>query len=352
MLDNGTRFPNLALMKISGYYKEKGHKTSLLTSYYDIPKYDKVFVSKVFTKTKIPVNLNFFSNVEYGGTGFYYDKQDFLSNKIEHNYPDYSLYDKFVKKRLNEGQSRNKWRKYLDYSIGFATRFCFRQCEYCVNRNKKKVVKWSSIEEFLNQNKKKIILLDDNFLGYKKWEKILNKLIKINKPFKFEQGLDIRLLNQKKAKLLSKSKYEGDYIFAFDDYEERNKIVPKLKLWREYCKSSTKFYVLVAYKRLGVQDIIETFERIKILMKFGCLPYIMRYKDYEKSKYRGMYINLSRWCNQPNFYKKMSFREFCIYNKKYNDCTMRYLRKFKKENPKIADKYFDMKYENLCQYVH
>ena len=38
------RFPNLASMKISGYYKELGNEVKLLLNYEDIKYYDKVFI--------------------------------------------------------------------------------------------------------------------------------------------------------------------------------------------------------------------------------------------------------------------------------------------------------------------
>ena len=34
LMDNGTRHPNLALMKISGYYKEQGHEVKLIYNSY------------------------------------------------------------------------------------------------------------------------------------------------------------------------------------------------------------------------------------------------------------------------------------------------------------------------------
>ena len=45
------RFPNLVCMKISNYYKVSGgNRVVLITEYTDsIKKYDKVFLSKVFT---------------------------------------------------------------------------------------------------------------------------------------------------------------------------------------------------------------------------------------------------------------------------------------------------------------
>ena len=44
LLDRGTRHPNLALEKISGYYKSKGYTVDLLMNYNDIIKYEKVFL--------------------------------------------------------------------------------------------------------------------------------------------------------------------------------------------------------------------------------------------------------------------------------------------------------------------
>lgn len=45
------RFPNLACMKISGYYKEIGHNITLKLDYKNLEDYDRVFISKVFTDT-------------------------------------------------------------------------------------------------------------------------------------------------------------------------------------------------------------------------------------------------------------------------------------------------------------
>lgn len=47
------RFPNLACMKLSGYYKTLGNTVELKTDYEHLSQYDKVFISKVFTDTPI-----------------------------------------------------------------------------------------------------------------------------------------------------------------------------------------------------------------------------------------------------------------------------------------------------------
>src|SRR5699024_11120473 len=97
------RFPNLASMKISGYHKKQGDKVTLLLNYDDLEKYDKVYISKVFTDTHVDENVLKLDNVEYGGTGFFYDKAPNLPYEIEHHMPDYSLYDDWVNDMLEKG---------------------------------------------------------------------------------------------------------------------------------------------------------------------------------------------------------------------------------------------------------
>ena len=135
------RFPNLASMKLSGYHKELGDTTELVTEYSQelLSKFDKIYLSKVFIDTEVPEWVLKLDNIEYGGTGFFYDKAPSLPYEVEHHMPDYHLYDAWVQHKLDNGGKRNEYKYYLDYSIGFMTRGCFRQCEFCVNKKYKKV---------------------------------------------------------------------------------------------------------------------------------------------------------------------------------------------------------------------
>lgn len=121
-------------MKLSGYYKELGDNVILKTDYKGLNSFDKVFISKVFTDTPIDEKILKLPNVEYGGTGFFYDKAPKLDEEIEHHMPDYHLYDEWVNEQLENGGKRLDFKYYLDYSIGFLTRGCFRQCSFCVNK--------------------------------------------------------------------------------------------------------------------------------------------------------------------------------------------------------------------------
>lgn len=355
LIDGGTRHPNLALMKVSSYYKSKGWKVELLLDYKNLDNYNKIVISKVFTFTKVSPNIfkdgvlheeqpekYLKDNIEIGGTGFYFDKAPNLPDEIEHIMPDYHLYDEFI-----AGKSETKYDDYINYSIGFTTRGCFRKCGFCVNKKYDRVHRHSPVSEFFDHSRKYIYLWDDNFMASPDFNEILDELVATGRRFQFRQGLDLRLMTEDKAKRLSEVKYYGDYIFAFDYIKDRELIERKLKIWRKYCNKSTKLYLLCAYESQDIQDIINVFERIKIVMSYGCLPYIMRYEDYKTSEFKDMYIQIARWCNQPTFLKKTSFREFCELNRKSNKRCYATMINFEKQYPEVASKYYDMKFEDL-----
>lgn len=374
LLNSGRhRFPNLACMKISGYYKDIGAEVELLTDYSKAEEYDRVFISKVFSDTKVPEAVLALPNVEYGGTGFFYDKAPKLPEEIEHHFPDYNLYSKWVESQLeaaktkwsedgydledfNETGFMKKFSAYTAYSIGFTTRGCIHGCPFCVNQHYRRCSLHSPVSEFLDPNRPYIYLLDDNVLACPDWKQIFEELNATGKRFSFHQGMDERLLTDEKCEVIFKSNWIGDFIFAFDNIADRKVIVEKLQMIRRYTDKVCKFYCFTGFnhENKGVyerdfwsRDIRDLFERIKILIDHKCLPYVMRYEDYATSPYRGMYVTIARWCNQPSFFKKSSFREFCEKNAKRGQrSSIKYLEEFEKEYPQIARTYFDMKWSD------
>lgn len=360
LLDKGTRHPNLVIMKLSGYFKEKGCEVELIedykvitdNDYAGIKNYAAIYISKVFDFTQIDEKILEFDNVYFGGTGFFFDGGMDLPKEIEHHMPDYHIYDLFIEHDTKHDNKEVYWKDYTDYSIGFATRGCFRKCEFCVNRKYDRVHFHSHISEWLDEDRKGIYLWDDNIFAYGKWKEVFDELKATNKPFQFRQGLDLRLLTDEKAKVLNEAKYNGDIIFAFDHIEDKEIIEEKLKLWRKYSDKSTKLYVLSGFDGQDEKEIISVFERISIIIKYGCLPYIMRHKDYEKSPYKGLFIQIARWCNMPQFLKKMTFREFCEANQAHHKTkgtlcsSMVALNEFEKKFPEIAAKYFDLRFDD------
>ena len=350
------RFPNLACMKISAYHKEQGHDVALLLSYDEVENYDKVFISKVFTDTPVPDGITELSWVEYGGTGFYYDKAPPLPDEIEHHKPDYHLYDEVVSGLLSYGVRRSELSYYLDYSIGFTTRGCIRGCSFCVNKNYRQCLQHSPVDEFLDRDRKYICLLDDNVLSCRDWRNVFDQLNATGKRFQFKQGMDERLLTDEKCEVIFGSNWIGDYIFAFDNIKDRRLVERKLSLMRKHTDKTPKFYVFCGYNHetpdvypdgFWEQDIRDVFERVKVLMSYNALPYVMRYRDYKTSPYRGLYDTIARWCNQPSFIKKKSLREFVFNTPGQNKSAPVYFTEFERQHPEIATKYFDMRWSDF-----
>lgn len=358
LMDHGTRHPNLALMKLSGYYKEMGNDVDLIyKSYEEVNDFDEVFVSKVFTFSNIPAWILEKENVHMGGTGFFEDGGENLPEEIEHHKPDYDLYKKYVEEQLANGKSRTVFADYVDYSIGFATRGCFRKCAFCVNKKYDRAYRHAPITEYYDESKPYIYLWDDNVLAYPQWEEVLDELEETGKPFQFRQGIDLRLMTDRSAYRFNNTHYRGDFIFAFDHLKDKETIIQKVQLWKRYSSKICKMYVLCGFESQDETDIEGVFQRISILMEYGCLPYIMRHERYKTSPFKGMYIELARWCNQPQFFKKKSFREFCTANQDYkkdkrsNCAAYQTMLDFEAEFPQIAAKYFDMRFDRKNIYA-
>lgn len=363
------RFPNLACEKISGYWKEHGADVELKLDYEGLDSYDQVYISKVFTDTPVYIDVQETDKIHFGGTGFYFDKAPNLPDEIEHHMPDYHLYDSWIEQEVQRAESEsiaegkefdkkkflNKYKEFTECCIGFLTRGCFRKCKFCVNQKFDRVFTHSPLDEFYTEECKSICLLDDNFLGCPRWKELLLELKAKKKKFKFKQGLDERLLTDEKCELLFSSKYDGDFIFAFDNIGDYDLIHEKLKMIRKYTKRSVKFYVLTGFESTDSKDIENTFRRIALLLRYECLPYLMRYQNknetpWRNSQYAKLYVAMARWCNQPSILKKMSFRYFCEANQEYHKnkttvcATLKAMREFEADHPDIAKKYFDLKY--------
>ena len=85
---DGHNFPNLALMKLSAWHKLRGDTVEFADPV--AGRYDKVYLSKVFTHTP-DCRDEYRCEVIRGGTG-YRDYTTTLPEAVEHTCPDYSLY--------------------------------------------------------------------------------------------------------------------------------------------------------------------------------------------------------------------------------------------------------------------
>lgn len=166
---DGHNFPNLALMKISSYHKSIGNSVEW---FFNLKKYDKVYMSKVFTFSKDYKTSIMADEIVKGGTG--YDLKTTLSTEIESMCPDYSLYG------------------IEDTAYGYLTRGCPRQCAFCIVAKKEgsKSIKVADLKSFWN-GQKNIKLLDANILACKEADNLFNQLADSKAWIDFTQGLDI-----------------------------------------------------------------------------------------------------------------------------------------------------------------
>ena len=334
LLFGKTRQPNLSCLKLSGYYKKQGTTVTLLEKAADVLHCKTVYLAKVFPETAVPKELLSLPHLRYGGSGFPASDDPryvpALPDAIEHTMPDYHLYDTYIGHQIAQGARINAFKDYYDASIGRMT---------------KDGAFHAHVKEFLDPSRKRIYLLDDNVFAYKGWQDIFLELVETKKPFQFRQGLDIRLLTDEKAAVLTKTRYYGPYTFSFDRLEDRQAVADGLALLRRYTNACARVFVPVG--KTG-QDVLATFQRIQLLMEHRALPFILRAPEYATSQERGMFINIGRWCNQPAIFKKKSFREFCELIGP-DSAAMRYMREYEREHPEIAKTYYDMRFETLSQ---
>lgn len=290
---DGHNFPNLPLMKISAYHKSRGDSVEWYEPLFS-GHMDKVYMSKVFTFTPdYPYCINA-DEIIKGGTGYSYpDGGEELPEEIEHIYPDYQLYkDAFP-----------------DTAYGFLTRGCPRGCDFCIVGKKegRYARKVADLSEFWN-GQKNIVLLDANMFACKEWKDLSVQLIESGAWVDFSQGCDIRLMTDEKAEYIKRMKIKQVH-FAWDRYEDKEKIVPQFERFKEITQWDYRklgVYVLCNFNTTFEQDL----DRVYTLRELGYNPYVML---YEKDKLpAGHRLKLlQRWVNNRIIFRSCKrFEEY------------------------------------------
>lgn len=271
-------FPNLALMKISAYHKSKGDTVEwadLLTGRYDV-----AYQSKVFTDSQdFQYNIRA-DQIIKGGTG--YDLVNKLPTEIERMCPDYSLYG------------------IADISYGFTTRGCPRNCPFCIVGKKEglKSCKVADLDNFW-KGQKNIELCDPNLLACKSERiDILKQLIKSKAWVNFNQGLDIRFMDDECSALIKQIKIKMIH-FAWDRDTQSDLIIKNLTTFKKATQieeRKTRVYVLTSYETTLDFDLYRVYK----LKELGYDPYIM---IYDKPHAPKQIKRLQRWVNNKFIYR-------------------------------------------------
>lgn len=257
-------YPNIPLMKISGYFKNQGCNVEFAKPG---EYYDRIYVSKIFTESAEPDYSSFITKEWFkGGSGF--DLKNELPYEIEHFFPDYSLYAELTK----------------DTAFGMLTRGCpCKNHGFCITPKKDGCVsrKVADLSEFWN-GQKNIVLLDQNLLACRNRIELLQQLKESGATIQFDGGTDVRFLNDEILNILKDIKVK-DYHFAWDDPKEN--LIEKFKLFKDANIKNTDrvgVYCLVNYWSTIEEDLY----RIYTLRELGFVPYVM---VYDKQKFVNKY---------------------------------------------------------------
>lgn len=274
---DGHRFPNLALMKLSAYHKERGDSVEWWNGF---ARYDLVYQAKVFTGLYSP-DVDTVSNTDgliKGGTGYRLSSR--LPDPVEHHMPDYALYPQYQK------------------AYGYLTRGCPRGCPFCIVKEKEgpQSVRAADLSEFYT-GQKEICLLDPNLLACPEHPALLRQLIDSRARVDFTQGLDARLLTEENAAQLKQVRI-AKLSFAFDDLRQEDGILRGLVLFRRITgkQRSVNVFLLTNFDTTHEQDLY----RVRKVQELGYLPYIM---IYNKPSAPQLTRDLQRWCNNRFIYR-------------------------------------------------
>ena len=305
---DGHHFPNLALMRISAYHKERGDEVEWWWT--DLLHYDIVYMSKIFSDAyspDIPEPMNA-DKVIKGGTGYcislgadgkeFFDesKNTALSPEMEKMFPDYSIYPQF------------------DFAVSMTSRGCPRNCQFChvVQKEGRASIKCANVSDFWN-GQKEIKVLDPNITACREKRDLMKQYIDTKSWIDFTQGIDIRLINEADIADLNQMKIKRLHFARdnpSDDLEERFKLFSD----RFNIKDPRRkvVYCLTNYEDVTVQEHLErALYRIYRLRDMGFDPYCMIYN--KPSAPREIRL-LQRWCNNKVIFKTV--RNFNDYNPK------------------------------------
>ena len=266
---------NSAMMQVSQYHKQKGDNVWIYSPLFH-SCYDKVYAFSLFDFTdKGYVTPDMIT----GGTGF--DVSSRLPSEIEDCDLDYSIFPN------------------CDYSIIWFSRGCFRNCPFCVVREKEGYIR--SVEpKNLNPNGKFIKVMDNNFFGNPNWRNAVEQLIEWQQPVDI-QGFDIRIFNEEQGSALNSLSHHHRVKFAWDN--PRDNLDDKIELLLDTVSHNKLMcYVLIGYWSTEEEDLMRVHH---LWDEFKIDAFVMPYNKFDNYQ-----LNFARWANNKSLFRTRSWEEY------------------------------------------
>ena len=288
-----SKFPPLGLLKLGSYYRSRGDRVKLVHGKEEPANFspDRIEITSLFTYAWKPVHeaIEYYhanypeAQVHLGGI-----YASLMPDRLKTIYPFVDIHVGLFEKAdqylpaydlLKAVECWNKW----DSTIIFTSRGCIRHCPYCVvpklEGHARRVV--DNIERFVYPGHKRIILWDNNFFALPDWARVLKQLQNTGLSVDFNQGIDCRLIDEDKARMIADVKTPIIRV-AFDKPDEKTAIEKAVKLLNKYGINGRKIFVYVLYnfydKDVGGDNPAEFFDRIQTIADLTCVSYPMRYE--------------------------------------------------------------------------
>lgn len=286
-----SRFPPLGLLKLATYFRSQGHEVKYVRGKDNgdfIP--DEIYVTSLFTWAwesvyeAVKYYKEEFSEVKVNLGGIYASLMPEDAKRSGADYVHVGLYEE-ADACIPAWDLVPEW----DGSIIFFSRGCIRKCKYCavpkIEGDLRSIIK--SIKPYVYKDHTKIIFWDNNILALDEWDTIFEELVEVNKWVDFNQGLDARLINKKKAQQLSQLKTKSLRL-AYDTKSMKNSVKRAIDNLNVAGVKGKKIIVYTLFNFKDTPD--DFFERTKNLLNWGVVSYPMRYEPLDSLK-KNQYIS-------------------------------------------------------------